>query len=93
MPPAWPTPTGLQGDAALLDPIVEIMTLVRRAKTEAKVSQRADVATLTVSAPEALHAVIEQGRADLTDAGTIKRVRDRCAARRCRATVVLAPAT
>jgi valyl-tRNA synthetase len=69
---SWPTPTGLGGDAALLDPVVEIMTLVRRAKTEAKVSQRADVATLTVSAPEELHAVIEQARADLSDAGTIR---------------------
>ena len=48
---SWPTPTGLGGDASSLDPIVDIMTLVRRAKTEAKVSQRADVATLTVRAP------------------------------------------
>jgi valyl-tRNA synthetase len=71
----WPTTTGLGGDTAVLDPIIEVLTLVRRSKTEAKVSQRADVASLTVRAPGELHPVIELGRADLCDAGTIKEFR------------------
>ena len=71
----WPTTSGLGGDPTLLDPIVEIMTLVRRAKTEAKVSQRADVASLTVHADDGLHTVIEHGRADLIDAGSITELR------------------
>ena len=68
---AWPAPTGVGGDPALIDPSVEVLTLVRRAKTEAKQSQRSGVESLTVSAPEAIHAAIEQGRADLADAGSI----------------------
>ena len=67
----WPTPTALGGDAALIDPAVEVLTLVRRAKTESKVSQRAEVTTLTVHAPPALHVALEAGRTDLVDAGSI----------------------
>ena len=44
---------------------------MRRAKTEAKQSQRSTVESLTVSAPESIHPAIEQGRADLADAGSI----------------------
>jgi valyl-tRNA synthetase len=68
---SWPTPTSVDGDAALIDPVVDVMTLVRRAKTEAKVSQRAEVSSLAVTAPLAMHSAIEHGRADLTDAGSI----------------------
>ena len=67
----WPVPTTLGGDPALIDPVVEVLTLVRRAKTEAKQSQRSTVESLTVSAPASIHAAIDQGRADLADAGSI----------------------
>ena len=77
---------------ALLDPIIEVLTLVRRSKTEAKVSQRADVASLTVRAPEAIHPVIELGRADLIDAGTIKEFRV-VAGQDLSCDVILAPTT
>ena len=68
---AWPVPTQVGGDPELIDPVVEVLTLVRRAKTEAKQSQRSTVESLIVSAPESMHAAIEQGRADLADAGSI----------------------
>jgi len=67
----WPLTTALGGDAALIDPAVEVLTLVRRAKTEAKLSQRAEVTALTVHAPAAVHAALEAGRTDLVDAGSI----------------------
>ncbi len=68
---AWPVPTEVGGEPDLIDPVVEVLTLVRRAKTEAKQSQRSTVESLTVSAPESIHPAIEQGRADLADAGSI----------------------
>ncbi len=68
---AWPTATAAGGDPTLIDPAVEVLTLVRRAKTEAKQSQRSTVESLTVSAPESMHEAIDHGRADLADAGSI----------------------
>ena len=44
---------------------------MRRAKTEAKVSQRATVARLDVRGPDAWLAEIEAARADLVDALTV----------------------
>jgi valyl-tRNA synthetase len=49
-----------------------VLTQVRRAKTEAKRSQRAVVETLVVTAPPTLHAAIDAGRNDLVDAGSIR---------------------
>jgi valyl-tRNA synthetase len=71
----WPVPLGSPdaafGDPALADVTIEVLTLVRRAKTEAKRSQRAEVAELVVTAPVELHAALDAGRADLVDAGSI----------------------
>ncbi len=89
---AWPSTTGLGGDAKLVDPIIEVLTLVRRAKTEAKVSQRAEVTSVTVSAADDLHSAIELGRADLADAGTIKEFRV-VAGQDLSCDVILAPTT
>jgi valyl-tRNA synthetase len=73
---AWPTVVGSAavpfGDATLIDPTIEVLTQVRRAKTEAKRSQRAAVESLQVAAPAALHAALEAGRADLVDAGSVR---------------------
>ncbi len=69
---SWPTATALGGDPALVDPVVDVLTRVRRAKTEAKQSQRATVASLVVTAPAALQPSLEHGRADLLDAGSIE---------------------
>ena len=68
----WPAATGLGGDAVLVDPAIEALRLVRRAKTEAKVSQRAEVAAVTVHAPVGLHPALDAARADLVDAGSIR---------------------
>ena len=68
---SWPTPTSLGGDVDLLDPIIDALTLVRRAKSEAKVSQRAAVAQVVISAPLTAQDALRAGQADLVAAGTI----------------------
>lgn len=67
----WPTPSALGGDATLIDPTIEALTLIRRAKSEAKVSQRADVKTVSISAPALMHAALGAGLSDLAAAGTV----------------------
>ncbi len=72
----WPTPAGTDstpfGDPTLADAAIEVLTQVRRSKTEAKRSQRAAVDSLVITAPAALHAAIDAGRSDLVDAGSIR---------------------
>ncbi|MFN8020866.1 MAG: valine--tRNA ligase [Acidimicrobiales bacterium] len=60
--------------AAAIDPVSEVLAQVRRAKTEAKVSQRAAIDTLVVRAGDAARAAIEGALADLRDAGSIDTV-------------------
>ena len=70
----WPTPVGQDqpfGDPTLADAPIDVLTQVRRAKTEAKRSQRAAVDEVVVTAPPALLAALEAGRADVVDAGSI----------------------
>jgi len=73
----WPTAAevtaaaGSPGDSALLEVVSEIVAQVRRAKTEAKASQRAGVDRLVVSAPTVLHEAITAGQSDLCDAGSV----------------------
>lgn len=68
---AWPVPTGAEGDQAGLDAVCEVLAHVRRAKTEAKVSQRAAVGRAVVSAPAGVLAQIRTGEGDLREAGSI----------------------
>ncbi|MGY1749965.1 valine--tRNA ligase [Modestobacter sp. SYSU DS0511] len=69
----WPAapelPTG--GDPAVVTAAAEVLSAVRKAKSDAKASMRADVATTTVTAPAARVPAIEAARADLADAGRI----------------------
>ena len=69
----WPLPVALGGDAELIDPVINVLTHVRRAKTEAQRSQRAEVAVLdvTVVTAEAREA-LDRGRNDLLAAGSIE---------------------
>jgi len=67
----WPATTNTGGDAQLLSPILEVLSLVRRSKTEAKVSQRAVVESLTVSVPSDQRAALDAGVDDLCRAGSI----------------------
>ena len=71
----WPTAAGNWGDDTILEPVCNVLAAVRRAKTEAKASQKASVAVLTVSAPSAMHAAIASAEIDLRDAGSITEVR------------------
>ena len=69
---AWPNGADLAvGDPVLLDAVCEVLAQVRRAKTEAKLSQRATVSLLAIAAPDALHAAITVGLADIADAGSV----------------------
>ena len=77
----WPTgddlPTsGLDGVAAdaAIEPVGEVLALVRRAKTEAKLSQRAEVESLRVCGPRASLDAIEAALGDLRNAGSIRQV-------------------
>ncbi len=68
----WPTATGLAIDhVAAIEPVGEVLALVRRAKTEAKLSQRAAVDRLVVRGPAETMAAIEAARDDLRSAGSI----------------------
>ena len=68
---SWPSPPAADGDEAVLDVTSAVLVVVRRAKTEAKVSQRAAVARCSVSAPAAVLAALAYGASDLRDAGSI----------------------
>jgi len=77
---AWPTADELGAgisaseSAAAIEPVSEVLAQVRRAKTEAKVSQRAAIDTLVVHAPDAARTAVEAALADLRDAGSIASV-------------------
>jgi valyl-tRNA synthetase len=69
---SWPTADRLNvGDASLLEPVSEVLGAVRRAKTEAKLSQRATVDLLAVEGPSAALAAVRSCQSDLAEAGGI----------------------
>ena len=59
------------GDPSLVDDVAAVLTLVRKAKSEAKASMRADVAAASVTAPAAQAARIRTAADDLKAAGRI----------------------
>ncbi|RFU20063.1 valine--tRNA ligase [Geodermatophilus marinus] len=69
----WPTaselPTG--GDPALVGVVATALAGVRKAKSDAKQSMRADVASATVTAPAVQVPLVEAARGDLAEAGRI----------------------
>jgi valyl-tRNA synthetase len=69
----WPSYLELtvEGDPAVLDAAAEALAAVRKAKSEAKQSMRADVESATVTAPAEQVALVEAARGDLVDAGRI----------------------
>jgi len=72
---SWPSPTtpvpAREDEALDLDAVSDVLARVRRAKTEAKLSQRASVARLAVTVPAAGAAAIAAAADDLRDALTI----------------------
>ena len=74
---AWPTSAeltaGLSGDAddAFIDAVCGTLALIRRAKTEAKVSQRAVVELAAITATDAGAKAISDGWEDIANAGSV----------------------
>ncbi|MDQ1128700.1 valine--tRNA ligase [Microbacterium sp. SORGH_AS_0888] len=66
---AWPEPLGIEGDPAVLTAVGEALILIRRAKTEAKVSQKTPVARLVLAGPAAAALRVAEG--DLKAVGRI----------------------
>lgn len=68
----WPQPGDRGGEPAVLAAAGEALIGIRRAKTDAKVSQRTPVASLTICGPETLVRRIELVAGDLGAAGRIR---------------------
>lgn len=68
---AWPEPLGIDGDTAVLSAASEALIGIRRAKTEAKASQKTPVATATISAPAAKIDALRAAADDLRAVGRI----------------------
>ncbi len=71
---SWPTTAELggTGDAAVLAPIGETLAQIRRAKTEAKSSQKTAVASAVVTASTSDLDAVRAAQADLTEAGSVQ---------------------
>jgi valyl-tRNA synthetase len=67
----WPEPSGLGGDPAVLAAASEALIGIRRAKTEAKASQKTPVAVATIAAPAARTELLRAAEADLRAVGRI----------------------
>ncbi|MET0735957.1 MAG: valine--tRNA ligase, partial [Microbacterium sp.] len=72
---AWPEPLGIEGDPAVLVAVSEALVGIRRAKTEAKASQKTAVTSLTVAAPAATLAAVQLAEGDLKAVGRIAEIR------------------
>jgi valyl-tRNA synthetase len=68
---SWPEPLGIEGDPAVLAAVSEALIGIRRAKTEAKASQKTPVARLTIGAPAAAVAALKAAEGDLKAVGRI----------------------
>jgi valyl-tRNA synthetase len=66
---AWPEPLGIDGDPGVLSAVGEALIGIRRAKTEAKVSQKTPVESVTVSGPQIESVRLAEG--DLRAVGRI----------------------
>ncbi len=67
---SWPVAERGTGDPAVLSVASEVLGQVRKAKSEAKQSMRAEVSRLTVWAPEA--ELVRQAQDDLCAAGNVE---------------------
>ena len=78
---SWPIRTDLLGGTTnvestedLLDAVCNVLAVIRRTKTEAKVSQRAEVEHVLVSATAAQTALLQFGLVDLLNAGVAQKI-------------------
>ena len=71
----WPAPLDVPGgDTSMLATVGVALSGVRKAKSEAKVKQRTEVLTATITAPEALTAQLQAGLADLKAASNAREI-------------------
>jgi valyl-tRNA synthetase len=73
----WPNVeevAGLTGDVAVLEATAAVLSGVRRAKSDAKVSMRTPVTALTVTAPETQAQAVRQAASDLLDASKAEEI-------------------
>ncbi|WP_062242233.1 valine--tRNA ligase [Brevibacterium epidermidis] len=73
----WPADEALSHPGSSVDPellasVAAALTEIRRTKTEAKVSQKTEVASVTIQAPASVVSAIKAAEGDLTAAGRIK---------------------
>ncbi|MER7796014.1 valine--tRNA ligase [Microbacterium sp. NPDC096154] len=68
---AWPTATGVEGDRRVLTAASEALIGVRRAKTEAKASQKTPVASAAITAPAETATALRLAADDLKAVGRI----------------------
>jgi valyl-tRNA synthetase len=66
----WPA-AGAEGEAAMLEPVSEVLAAIRRTKTEAKASQKAAVSLAVVHGPTEVLALVRSAAEDLGDAGSV----------------------
>ena len=71
---AWPEALGIDGDPAVLRIVGEALIGIRRAKTEAKASQKTPVASITISGPADAIAALESAEGDLRAVGRVAQV-------------------
>jgi valyl-tRNA synthetase len=69
---AWPEPLGIDGDPAVLRAVGEALIGIRRAKTEAKLSQKTPVASITIASAHAEALRLAEG--DLRAVGRIEQL-------------------
>ncbi|MGB4777904.1 valine--tRNA ligase [Microbacterium sp.] len=67
----WPEPRGIEGDPAVLTAVSAALVGIRRAKTEAKASQKTPVSRLVVRAEGATISALQQAEGDLRAVGRI----------------------
>jgi len=77
---SWPAADDLRtaagvGEPGVLDAVAAVLGEVRKAKTEAKVSLKADVASVTVTAPADTVALVQAAESDLRESGRVADVR------------------
>ena len=66
--------TTVESTEALLDAVCNVLATIRRTKTEAKVSQRAEVDHVLVSATENQISLLQLGVVDLLNAGVAQQI-------------------
>jgi valyl-tRNA synthetase len=78
---SWPTrsdlldgTTPIESTEVLLDAVCNVLAVIRRTKTEAKVSQRAEVEHVLVKATEAQISLLQLGLVDLLNAGVAQQI-------------------